>query len=377
MTRCVRCLYDETIPGITLDSDGICSFCHLCDKLGIEYQTGSEGAKRLRKISEKAKRKGSGKQYDVIVGVSGGCDSSYLLYIIKQLGLRPLAVHFDNTWNSALAVENIRNVVEVLDVDLYVHAMDREEYDDVCRSFLRSGVPDVDIPNDIALTAALYKVAEKHGVKYIAIGHSFRTEGMAPVGWSYMDGKYIESIQKQYGTRPLRAFPNLWLTNFLRWAAIGGIKRIRPLYHIDYRKKDAMEFLAQKLGWKWYGGHHLENQFTAFVLTYFLPKRYGIDKRILGYSALIRSGQMTREQGLELIRQPPEHDPELVEMVKKRLGFSDEEFGHIMCQPQKTYRDFRTYKQIFERTRWFWWFMYKLNRVPKSFYVKYTSRVEL
>lgn len=373
MTRCVRCLHDETISGIVFDSDGICSQCHLYDELEAEYPTGREGTERLWKMTERIKRAGRGKQHDVVVGISGGCDSSYLLYLTRQLGLRSLAIHFDNTWDTPIAKRNMRNVVASLGVDAKFYGVNRAEYNDICRAFLLSGVPDIDIPNDIGLTAALYMAAEVYGIKHIFIGHSFRTEGFAPLGWSYMDGKYIESVQRCYGTRPLRTFPNLWLSDFARWAAIKGIKRLRPLYYVDYVKKDAMELLTNRLGWKWYGGHHLENRFTAFTHTYFRPQRYGIDTRLLGYSALVRSGQMTRAQGLELIQKTQHHAPELVEMVKGRLGFSDEEFERIMRQPKKTYRDFKTYKQVFERTRWFWWLMYKLNRVPKSFCIKYTA----
>ena len=273
--RCTRCLYDETVLGITFDSEGVCNYCHMHDQLDREYPTGSEGERRLRKIADKARKEGQNKKYDVVVGVSGGCDSSYLLYITKQLGLRPLAVHFDNTWNSAVATENIHNVLRALDVDLYSYAVDHEEYDDIYRSFFQSGTPDIDAQSDIALTTTLYIAAEKYGVKYIFIGHSFRTEGISPLGWIYMDGKYIESVQKQYGTYPLKTFPNLWLSAFLRWTAIKGIKRIRPLYYVDYIKKDAMTLLSNEFGWEWYGGHHLENQFCAFAHTYFFQRDMG------------------------------------------------------------------------------------------------------
>lgn len=371
--RCARCLYDETVAGITFDEQGICNYCHVHDQLISEYPTGPEGDRILQSLANQIRHEGRGKQYDVIVGVSGGCDSSYMLYKAKELGLRPLAVHFDNTWNSTVAVENIHAVLKSLDIDLYTYVVDNKEYDDIYRSFLKAGVPDLDSQTDIALAVTLNRAAEKYGVKYIFEGHSFRTEGISPLGWLYMDGKYIESLQKQHGTYKLKTFPNMWMKDFIRWTAIRGIKKIRPLYYMDYVKKDAMALLTSELGWKWYGGHHLENRFTAFVHTYFLPKRYGIDTRLLGNSALIRSGQITREQGLDLIKEPVSCDPDLVEMLKKRLGFSDEEFEHLMNLPKKTYRDYKTYKKTFERMRPFWWLMYKLNRVPKSFYMKYTA----
>ena len=372
MKRCKRCLYDETVSKIVFDSRGVCNYCHLHDQLDREYPMGSEGERKLHQITNKVKRTGCDKKYDVAVGISGGCDSSYLLYITKQLGLRPLAVHFDNGWNTDTAVTNMANVTKSLGVDMYTVKVDSKEYDDICRSFLKSGVSDIDIANDIGLATALYIGAEKYNIKYIFIGHSFRTEGIAPLGWTYMDGKYIESIQNQYGTCALKTLPNLWLSDFLRWSAIKGIKRIRPLYYVDYVKEDVKKFLSSNFGWKWYGGHHFEKQFTNFHL-YFMWKRYGVDMRLLEHSALVRSEQMSRKRGLELIKQPPKYNLKLIGEVRKRLGLSQKELDDIIKQPRKTYRDFKTYKQVFEDTRWFWWLMYKLNRIPKSFYIKYTK----
>lgn len=371
MKSCSRCLYDETVPNIIFDENGVCNYCHIHDQLNQEYPTGEEGKRRLHEIADKIRKDGRGKPYDVIVGVSGGADSSYLVYLAKELGLRPLGVHFDNTWDSTVAVENIHDVLKKLDVDLYTYVVDNKEYDDIYRSFLKAGVPDVEAPTDIGLAAVLNMAAEKYRIKYIFEGHSFRTEGVAPLGWIYMDGKYIQSVQRQYGTMPLKTYPNMLMPNFIKWTAILQLKKIRPLYYVDYVKKDAMSMLTRELGWEWYGGHHLENRFTAFWHTYFMPKRYGIDTRLLGHAALVRSGQITREQGREMLNMPQEHDPELFEMVKKRLGFSDDEFDQIMNLPRRTYRDFKTYKPTFERMRPFWWLMYKLNRVPKSFYMKF------
>jgi N-acetyl sugar amidotransferase len=371
LRRCSRCLYDETVPSISFDEKGVCNYCHTHDRLNAEYPTGEEGEKRLQEIASQIRKEGRGKPYDVIVGVSGGCDSTYMLYLAKKLGLRPLAVHFDNTWNSTVATENIQAALKSLDVDLYTYVVDNKEYDDIYRSFLKAGVIDIEAPTDIGLAVVLNMAAEKYKIKYIFEGHSFRTEGVAPLGWVYMDAKYISSIQKQFGTYPLKTFPNMLMPDFIKWTALLGIKKIRPLYYMDYVKKEAMVINTQELGWEWYGGHHLENRFTAFWHTYFAPIRFGIDSRLLGYSALVRSGQLERSQGLELIAKPPEFDPELIDMVKKRLGFTDEEFDALMNLPRKTYQDYPNYKKTFERMRPFWWLMYKLNRVPESFYMKF------
>ena len=372
LIRCRRCLYDESTYGISFDGEGVCSYCRMMEKLESEYPTGAEGRRILKDIAGRIKRDGRGKKYDVVVGVSGGCDSSYLLQITKELGLRPLAAHFDNTWDSQVAVENIRNVLDKLDIDLFTYVVDNEEYNDIFRAFMLSGVPEIDAATDIGLATTLYMAAAKHGIKYIFNGHSFRTEGVAPLGWCYVDGKYIHDIHKKYGRMKMKTFPNLWMSTFLRYMLVNRVKRIRPLYWVDYRKEETKQMLADSYGWQWYGGHHLENRMTHFNHAYIFPLRFGIDQRLNGYSALIRGGQMTREEGIALMKQPPKYDPELIDMLKKRLGFSDDEFRQVMTQPVKTFKDFKTYKRMFERMRPFFWLMYKLNLVPKSFYMKYT-----
>lgn len=362
-----------------MDEAGVCSYCRLHERLDAEYPTGDEGEKRLTELAQRIRRAGKRSAYDVVVGVSGGCDSSFLLAKAIELGLRPLAVHFDNTWDSRIAVENIESVLSRLGVDLYTHVVDNEEYNDIYRAFLRAGVPDLEAPTDIGLAATLYEAAAKFNIGYIFEGHSFRTEGISPLGWLYMDGKYIESVVKECGhfdTHKLRTFPNLKMRAFLRHTLIRGTKKIRPLYWIDYHKEQAKQFLMDEFGWKWYGGHHLENRFTAFYHSYFLPRRFGIDQRVNGFSALIRSGQMTRREGLELMQAEPLLEPEIITTVKSRLGLDDAEFERVMTMPHRTYADFKTYKRTFERMRPLFYLMYKFDRVPKSFYIKYTASTE-
>ncbi len=374
MVACARCLYDDTVPLITFDEQGICSYCRLHEQLDGQHPTGEEGERRMKALAERIAREGRGKPFDCVVGVSGGCDSSYLLWLVKEkFGLRPLAVHFDNTWDSTIAVENIRVVLDKLGIELYTEVVDNEEYDDLYRAFLTAGVPDIEAPTDIGLATTLYRAAAKVGVQYIFEGHSFRTEGISPLGWLYMDAKYIESIHKAYGTVPMRTFPNLWLSSFLYWTGWRRIRKIRPLWYEAYNKNDVKQFLSSNFGWQWYGGHHLENRFTAFYHSYFLPRRFGIDTRLLGYSAHIRSGQMTREEGVALLAQPHHLEPEIVELVKKRLRLSDARFDELMALPQRTYREFRTYKQTFERLKWVFAAMAAVDLVPRSFYLKFTA----
>lgn len=374
---CARCLYTAEIPAIEFDETGVCNYCRLHDQLDRDHPTGAEGWRRLEGIAAEIRRHSRGRAYDVAVGVSGGCDSSYMIHLARELGLRPLAVHFDNTWNSTTAVENIHRVLGALKVELFTYVVDNEEYDDIYRAFLAAGLPDIEAPTDIALATTMYLAAAKHGIRYIFEGHSFRTEGVSPLGWLYMDAKYIATVHRRFGRRPMKTYPNLWLGRWLWWMVVKGIKKIRPLYYVDFHKEKTKAFLAERYGWKWYGGHHLENRFTAFYHSYFLPRRFGIDGRLNGFSALVRSGQMTREEGLAEMAKPPYLEEELVAMVRKRLGYSEVEFETIMNQPKHYYTEFETYKPLFERYRALFGLLARLDLVPRTFYVKYCSKKNL
>lgn len=370
--ECSRCLYStDNVTGISFNADGLCNYCQTIERMEPEYPTGAEGRRRLEKIAAAIREEGKGKKYDVAVGVSGGCDSSYMVMLAKELGLRPLAVHFDNTWNSTIAVENIQCVLRELDVDLETYVVDNEEYDDIYRAFLQAGTPDLEAPTDLALAVVLNRACEKHGIRYIFEGHSFRTEGISPLGWLYMDGKYISSVHKQFGKMPMKTYPNMPLKHFLKWTVMQRLNKIRPLYYLDYNKEKTKEMLSKTYGWQWYGGHHLENRFTAFFHSYFWPKRWGIDGRLLGHCALIRCGQLDKEVARESLRSPQEIDLELVEFVRRRLGYSEEAFDALMNLPKKTYRDYPNYKGTFELLRPLFYLLYKANRVPKSFFMKF------
>ena len=368
---CSRCLYDTTIPNITFDEHGICNYCHLHDSLEIQYPSEKQGFSILQNIAKRIKHAGKGKKFDCIVGVSGGCDSSYLLYIAKELmGLRPLAVHFDNTWNTELSTQNMHNIVKKLNVPLEIYTVDAQEYDDIYKAFLKSGVADIESPTDIALASVLNRVADKHNVKYVLEGHNFRTEGISPLGWLYMDNRYIESVHAKFGTLPLITYPRMPLHTQLYWM-MRRIRKIRPLWYLSYNKEEIKQFLEKNFNWHWYGGHHLENKFTAFYHSYFMPRRYGIDTRLLGLSAMVRTGRMARDQALQEI--PFHMEDGLIAYLKQRLDISSEELEIYLTQPRKTYRDFTTYKKTFERMRPFFWLMAKLNLIPYSFYIKYTK----
>lgn len=374
MTRCTRCVYDTTVPNIRFDAAGVCNYCHTHDALCAQFPAGPAGEAHLQHTANAIKQAGKGKKFDCVVGVSGGCDSSYLLYIAKEvMGLRPLAVHFDNTWNTPTATENMHKVVDKLQVPLEIYSVDADEYADLYRSFLKAGVPDIEAQTDIGLAAVLNRAAEKHGLQHVIEGHNFRTEGISPLGWLYMDGKYIESVHAQFGTRPLRTYPNMTLATQLRWMLLRRIRKIRPLWSMDYNKEEVKHFLHKTFDWQWYGGHHLENRFTAFFHSYFMPVRYAIDTRLLGLAAMVRTGKLSREAALAALQEPFHMEDNLVGYVQERLGIDAAQLQFWMQQPKKTYRDYPTYKQTFEKMRPFFWLMAKLELIPYSFYLKYTA----
>lgn len=375
---CSRCIYDESIPKITFDAEGICNYCRLIEQLEQEYGTGSEkGARLFTEIVRKIKEAGKGKKYDCVVGVSGGTDSSFMLFQAVSLGLRPLAVHYDNTWNSAIATENIRKMTKKLNVDLYTHVVHNKESDDIFRAFFLAGVPELDGPTDIALAEVLYRAANIYGVKYILEGHSFRSEGVSPLGSFYVDGKYINTIHKIYGKRKMKTFPNMSLYHFMKWTVVKRIRKIRPFWYLSYSKEEARPFLEKEFCWQYYGGHHLENRMTAFMHSYYLPCKFGHDHRNNSLSASVRLGKISRADALEIYSTDSYIEPELLEYAKKRLGFSDEEFNRMMALPPKCYLDYKTYKKTFETMRPLFYLLAKANLVPMSFYIKYTSKSEI
>lgn len=375
MKVCTKCLYDSNMPEITFDENGVCSYCEEHEQMNMVYPTGEEGEKRLQKIVDIIKKDGKGKEYDVVIGASGGCDSSFLIHKSVELGLRPLVSHFDNNWNAPIGVENLTKIVNKLDLDLEIINVDQTEYDNIITSFLIAGVPEIECAADIGLAVANYLNAEKYGIKYIFNGHSFRTEGITPVGWFYMDGKYIESVHKQYGTIPIKSFQNLNLERFIKWTGIDKVKRLRPIYYIDYDKEATKKMLNKEYGWQWYGGHHHENIFTIFSNRYWLPA-FGVDLRKVEYSAHVRTGTMTREKAIEKMAEPIPFDPEILDTVANRLGITKEYIENKIAFIKKNknnanHRNFETYQPYFKAMEPFFRSMCEKNLIPRTFYMKY------
>lgn len=367
---CKKCVMNSYIPNISFDAEGICNYCKIHERMEKEYPLDGTQDERLKEYIYKMKEDGKGKQYDCAIGVSGGCDSSYLMYLLRKFGLRVIAFTFDNTWNTNISVQNIHCMISKLGIDLYTHVVDAEEFNDISRSFLKASVPDADIPNDIAITKLYYMIMEQYDINYSICGHSFRTEGTVPLEWTYMDGKYIESVHGKFGTIPIKTFPNLeldyWLKNLHR-------KRFRMLYYIRYNKKEVIDFLQSEFGWQWYGSHHFENEYTKFVKGYLLPKKFGIDKRYVEFSALVRSGQMDKDEAMEKLKTPEILEEYFIEYVLKRLKISKEEFKNIIYLPIKTYKDYETYKSFFVGNKEMFREMADKGLISRTFFEKYTQ----
>lgn len=374
---CSRCIYDSRVPSISFDSAGVCNYCHQVDALKAQFGTGMEKGKRqLESIVAEIRASGKGKRYDCIVGVSGGTDSSYLAYLAKEWGLRPLAVHYDNTWNSAIATMNIHKVLKGLDVDLYTHVVNNKEADDIFRAFFFSGVAEIEAATDLGYAYLLRSVAQKFSVKHILEGHSFVAEGITPLGRNYFDGRYIQAIHQQYGRRPMETYPLMTFSRFLRSALLARVKFIRPFWYMDYSKEVAKKFLQQTFDWRYYGGHHLENRMTAFYHGVYMPQKFSSDLRNNTLSARARNGSISRAEAWAEYNTPPQVEEELVSYFKKRLEISDQQYDAIMQSAPKSWTDYPTYKKRFELLRPLFYVLAKSNLVPMSFYLKYCFPVK-
>jgi N-acetyl sugar amidotransferase len=306
----------------------------------------------LEKIFAKVKRDGKNKQYDCIIGVSGGVDSTYTAYIAREFRLRPLAVHLDNGWNSELAVKNIEHVLNKLNIDLYTKVLDWEEFRDLQLSFLFASTPDAEIPTDHAISATLYQTAVKVDVKYIISGTNIATEGVLPKSWTYgiYDWRYIKGVHKKHGKRRLRTYPHFTAKDRLINFFIRRLKVVCPLDYISYNKSEAIKLLKNKLEWTEYGIKHGESLYTKFFQSYILPKKFDIDKRKAHLSSLIVSGQITREEALEELNTDPEigeTEEHLHEYVLKKLDLSEKVFNTIMLKPPSSYKNFPNYEGFY------------------------------
>lgn len=354
---CTVTVMDTTDPDIWFDDQGVSS--HVINYRKnfqpiVEAANSGERLGELERMFEKIKESGKGKPYDCVVGVSGGVDSSYLILQAVKYGLRPRAVHFDSGWNSELAVGNINNIIDKLDLELYTDVVDWNEMRDLQLSFFKASVPNCDIPTDHAFPSVAYEQATKYGIKYILSGSNLSAESILPQSWGYSssDAIHVNGIQKKFGSVNLKSYPTLGLLKRHGWyETVKGIKTVKPLNYMPYFYDEAKQTITDELDWRDYGGKHYESVFTRYFQGYYLPHKFGFDKRKAHYSSLIMSGQMSRDEALELLEQPP-YDESLREQdqafIAERLEVSVEELERIFAQPPVDHLEYPNNKKAWD-----------------------------
>ncbi len=365
---CTRCVMDTTDLEIKFDSEGVCNHCtNFINTRSKHNYLGAESDQELERIVAEMKKSGKGKKYDCLVGVSGGIDSSYVSHITRKFGLRVLALHMDNGWNSEEAVLNIKNIAKKLDIDYESYVLDWEEFKDIQLAFLKASIPEAETPTDLAIPAAMHKVAAKHGIKHIISGGNFATEGILPRSWHYnsKDLKYFKYITKKFGTKKIRKFPTFGFMKEMYYKIVKRIKIIYILNYVPYVKDDAMQLLKDKLDWKYYGGKHYESKYTGFIQSYYLYEKFQIDYRRATLATQICTKEVSRIDALQTLESKPYSD-EIVakekKYIAKKLSISLEELDQIIQRPAKWYWDYPndqkrlgfiydTYRKIFKREK--------------------------
>ena len=357
--QCTRCVMDTSAADITFDENGVCNYCtEFLERSGhIIHEKLADKEARLQELVEQVKASGKGKPYDCIVGVSGGVDSSWTLVEVKRLGLRPLAVHMDNGWNSELAQNNIANLVRGLGVDLYTHVIDWNEYRELMQAFFDADVIDVELLYDNAMLAVNYQQAVKYGLKFIIAGTNQATEGMPmPPGWNWFkyDKAHIVALARKHGIRGLNTFPAIGVMQFYWYYYVRGVRWTSLLDYVHYNKFEVLEKLERLHGYKRYPFKHYESVFTRFYQGYILPEKFGVDKRVLHLSTLVASEQMTRAEALKLLEGIP-YTSEAELMVDltyflKKMQWSRQQLDDYMARPEVLHSHYLTEKPFWEFT---------------------------
>lgn len=345
---------DTSDPDIRFDDQGVCHHCHHYEEVSAPLQCPEvEREKSAEALIQRIKESGKNNEYDCIIGISGGVDSSYLACILKQRGCRPLAVHLDNGWNSELAVKNIENLIRKTGIDLFTHVIDWEEYRDLQLAFLKASVINIEAPTDHAFRAILYHTAVQKKIRYFVTGLNIATESLCLRSWGYFarDFRQIKSIHQRFGSIPLKTFPHLSFLEDFYFTAIRGIRELHLLNHIPYNRNDVLQYLEQQLGWKDYGGKHYESVFTRFFQGYILPTKFKIDKRRAHLSNLVQSGQITRQEALSKIEEPIYPDGLLIqdrEFFLKKFGLTESDFQKIMNAKPVSHHEFATNEHLYD-----------------------------
>jgi N-acetyl sugar amidotransferase len=353
---CSNCVMDTTDSRITFDSNGVCDHCNdFYTNVKPNWHTDERGRAEMEKLVENIKKDGKGRNFDCLLGMSGGVDSSYLLHLaVKELGLRPLVFHVDGGWNSELAVHNIQVMIDKLGLDLYTEVINWEEMKDFQLAFFKSGVPHIDIPQDHAFIATLYNFADKYKIKYILNGGNISTECVRnPMEWLYYgtDMAQLKDIMKKFSTVEMKTYPFSSILRhkfYLRY--LKGVQVVKPLNYMPYIKEDALEFLSKEYGWTPYPQKHFESRFTKFFEGYWLPERFGFDTRRVQFSSLILTGQMKREDALKKLELPaynPETIDEEFDYISTKLGITSDELRSYLTMPKKFYWDYKNYESVF------------------------------
>lgn len=375
---CTRCIVDTTVPGHDFDSTGLCAYCRLHDKLVKDYPLGFEGQRRIDHFCDAIRKSGKGKKFNCVVGISGGRDSTYTLYLAKRVwGLNPIAVHFNDGFGNPVAGENMKKATDKLGVELRTITSDWRESKDLRIAYLKASTPDLGTPTDIGIANALYSVAHKEGVKYLIIGQSFRTEGIAPLEWNYLDGRYLKTVHNLFGQTKLRPWKpndpgfNLTTRHMFYYTIYKQIKTIPLLYYFNYVRSEAEKVIKSELDWVYPGAHYYDDLYQS-LMAYVMRTKFNIDRRKYNYSALIRSGQMTRQEGLDRIKEVYViEDPKVIDLCIKRLGITKAQFEEYMKLPPKTFRDYKTSYNMIRMLRIPIKIACSLNLLPSVSYDKY------
>lgn len=354
---CKTCIMDSTDETIIFDENGVCDYCkNYTENILPNWNNSEADEVSILPILEKIKKEGQNKEHDCIIGISGGLDSSYLVHLaVKKWGMRPLLYHVDAGWNSDVSTNNIRALVDGLGLDLYTDVINWQEMKDLQRAFIKSQVPDIDTPQDLVFFSSLYNYCAKNGIKYILTGGNFSTECVRePLHWgSYFqtDMKYVNDIHSKFGERKLKTFPRCDIFKYkIQYRLINGVRVVKPLDHTRFIKKEAEDLLEREYGWQRYKHKHHESRFTRWYEAFWLPRKFGFDKRKNHLSSLVLTGQMSREDALKRVSEPELPEDELMkefDYVAKKLDFTPEELWNYFKGPNKTFRDYKNnYKLI-------------------------------
>lgn len=354
---CTNCVMDTSDANIVFDAQGVCDHCRGFEEhVRPNWHPDETGERMFAAVVERIKDDGRGRDFDCILGMSGGLDSSFLLHkAVKDFGLRPLVFHVDGGWNTDIAVSNIQALVDGLGLDLYTEVINWNEMRDFQLAFFKSGVPHLDIPQDHAFVATLYNFADKHGIRYILNGGNIATECVRnPLEWLYYgtDMRQLNDIRRRFGTVPMKSYPFSSVLRhkfYLRY--IRRVQVVKPLDWMPYTKALARETLSSLYGWRPYPQKHFESRFTRFYEGYWLPERFGYDTRRVQFSSLILTGQMTRNEAIEELKRPA-YDPETIshefDYIARKLGIGSEELRGYFTMPKKTYADYRNQRWMFD-----------------------------